>query len=126
MHHVLNLTANFVVGALNDYKTVIDFGKGLDFITIEIEKVNTEALEVLQKKGVKVLPQPEVIKIIQDKRLQKQFYQTNNIPTSHFVLTNDKNDVEKYKNMLPAVHKLARDGYDGKGVQVLRTQKRFG
>jgi 5-(carboxyamino)imidazole ribonucleotide synthase len=111
------LTNNFCVGSLQDFDTVYQFGKDCDILTIEIENINTEALEKLEKEGKKVFPQPAVIRLIQDKRLQKQFYQDNHIPTAPFVLTNNKADLHNLIDFLPAVHKLGKDGYDGKGVQ---------
>ena len=62
---------HFVCGDIRDYDTVIQFGKNLDVITIEIENVNVDALSELEKKGVKVFPQPHIIKLIQDKGTQK-------------------------------------------------------
>jgi 5-(carboxyamino)imidazole ribonucleotide synthase len=53
----------FTKGSLTDYKTVYNFGKDKDLITIEIENVNVEALYALQKEGKKIFPQPEVIEI---------------------------------------------------------------
>ena len=47
----------FVKGNLMNYENVIDFGKDVDILTIEIENVNTEALDALEKKGIKVYPQ---------------------------------------------------------------------
>ena len=41
------LCDEFVVGSLGDYETVYNFGKKVDLLTIEIEKVNVEALEQL-------------------------------------------------------------------------------
>ena len=58
-----------------NYENVIDFGKDVDILTIEIENVNTEALDALEKKGFKVYPQSSILKIIQNKCHQKQFYQ---------------------------------------------------
>ena len=113
--------SNFTCGKLTDFDTVMAFGEKCDLITIEIENVNTAALKQLVKNGKKVFPQPEVIELIQDKRLQKQFYKENDIPTAEFILTENKNDVLKNQAFLPAVHKLGREGYDGRGVQVLRT-----
>jgi 5-(carboxyamino)imidazole ribonucleotide synthase len=115
-------TANFHTGRLIDYDTVMKFGERCDILTIEIENVNTKALADLVKKGKKVFPQPEIIELIQDKRTQKQFYQQHQIPTVGFVLVNNKEDVAKQKNFLPAVNKLGKEGYDGRGVQVLRTE----
>lgn len=111
----------FVNGSLNDYDTVIAFGQDCDIITIEIENVNIEALETFEKQGKAVYPQTSVLRLIQDKRIQKKFYKDNNLPTADFVLTENQADVSKYLDFLPAVHKLGKGGYDGKGVQVLRT-----
>ena len=117
-----HLATDFAVGDLLDYDTVYQWGKGKSLITIEIEKVNTEALEALQKEGVAVFPQPEIIRLIQDKREQKQFYVREGIPTADFVLTDDAAAVRNLTDRLPAVHKLGRGGYDGRGVQVLRSE----
>ncbi len=70
----------FIKGDLMDFQTVYDFGKNLDLITIEIENVNVQALEQLEKEGVKVYPQPHVLKNIQNKCLQKKFYNKNKLP----------------------------------------------
>jgi len=109
----------FTQGSLQDFDTVYNFGKDLDVITIEIEKVNVEALEALEKEGKKVYPQPSVIRQIQDKRIQKQFYAEKQLPTAEFILTENREDVANYISFLPAFHKLGKDGYDGRGVQRL-------
>jgi 5-(carboxyamino)imidazole ribonucleotide synthase len=113
----------FHVGKLTDFETVIKFGSTCDIITIEIENVNTAALKELKRQGKKVYPQPEVIELIQDKRVQKEFYKKNNIPTAEFILTENAKDVSANKNFLPAVNKLGKEGYDGRGVQILRTEQ---
>ncbi len=112
----------FTHGKLTDYQTIIDFGKSCDLITIEIENVNVEALKELVRQGKKVFPQPEVIQLIQDKRTQKEFYKNNHIPTADFILTENKQQVIDNKSFLPAVNKLGKEGYDGRGVQLLRTE----
>ncbi len=115
--------AEFTCGKLTDFTTVIEFGQKCDLITIEIENVNTEALRQLEAEGKKVFPQPNVIELIQDKCKQKKFYRDNGIPTAEFILVKDKEEVRKNKSFLPAVNKLGREGYDGKGVQLIRTEK---
>jgi 5-(carboxyamino)imidazole ribonucleotide synthase len=112
----------FQTGSLKDYDTVYSFGKNCDVITVEIEAVNTEALQKLSDEGKKVFPQPHILKLIQDKREQKQFYQQHGIPTAEFVLTENKADVAAKKDFLPAVNKLGKEGYDGRGVQILRSE----
>jgi 5-(carboxyamino)imidazole ribonucleotide synthase len=114
--------ARFTQGKLTDYETVMAFGKTCDIITIEIENVNTKALIDLEKAGKKVFPQPAVIELIQDKRVQKQFFADNQIPTAPFVLVNNKEAVAKHEDYLPAVNKLGKEGYDGRGVQVIKTK----
>ncbi len=112
----------FQVGSLKDFDTVYSFGKNCDVITVEIEAVNTDALQKLADEGKKVFPQPHILKLIQDKREQKQFYQQYGIPTADFVLTENKADVISKKFFLPAVNKLGKEGYDGRGVLILRTE----
>ena len=80
----------FIQGDLMDYQTVVDFGKNVDVLTIEIENVNVAALATLEKQGVKVYPQASVLKTIQNKCRQKEFYQKNQIPTAPFQLFNEK------------------------------------
>ena len=116
-----HLAKHFTLGKLTDYDDVLQFGQDKDLITIEIENVNTEALKELEKNGVKVYPQPHVIELIQDKRKQKIFYQSQGIPTAEYVLTESKDDVLNFLEMIPAVHKLGTGGYDGRGVQMIGT-----
>lgn len=119
------LAHEFVHGSFLDYQTVIDFGQDCDTITIEIENVNLEALEALEAQGKKVFPQPKVLRIIQDKRIQKQFYQDNGIPTAPFVLTDTIDDIKANEAFLPAFNKLGKGGYDGKGVQKITSSADF-
>jgi 5-(carboxyamino)imidazole ribonucleotide synthase len=111
---------SFTVGSLTDYDTVLNFGKDKHLISVEIENVNIEALKELEKSGVKVFPQPHILELIQDKGLQKQFYQEHQIPTAPFVLIENKAELVE-KVTYPIVHKLRKGGYDGKGVNVLKT-----
>ncbi|GAB4034024.1 5-(carboxyamino)imidazole ribonucleotide synthase [Spirosoma jeollabukense] len=116
-----NLCTKFTQGSLTDYDTVYQFGQAVDVVTIEIERVNVDALEALEREGKRVFPQPSVIRVIQDKRLQKQFYRDNHLPTADFILTETRADVALLEidqpDFFPAFHKLGRDGYDGRGVQ---------
>jgi 5-(carboxyamino)imidazole ribonucleotide synthase len=114
--------AEFSNGKLTDYETVMKFGEACDIITIEIENVNVKALKELALQGKKVFPEPEVIELIQDKRIQKTFYKEHGIPTAPFVLTDNAAAVANHKSFLPAVNKLGKEGYDGRGVQILRTE----
>jgi 5-(carboxyamino)imidazole ribonucleotide synthase len=109
----------FTQGDIRNFDDVYQFGRQLDGITIEIESVNVEALEKLEAEGVKIYPKPAALRIIRDKILQKQFYKENDIPTSAFRVTEKREDLKNFSDFLPAVHKLAAGGYDGRGVQIL-------
>lgn len=119
------IAPRFVVGSFRDFETVYEFGRGLDVLTIEIESVNLAALKRLRDEGVKVFPQPEVVELIQDKRHQKQFFRSTGLPTSDFVLTENKADARQHTGFLPAFHKLGTGGYDGRGVQRIATEADF-
>src|SRR6201991_4733654 len=110
------LCDEFTVGSLGDYETVYNFGKKVDLLTIEIEKVNVDALEALEKEGVLVYPQPRVIRLIQDKGLQKQFFKENDIPTADFQVISSAEELKNSRIPFPYIQKLRRDGYDGRGV----------
>jgi 5-(carboxyamino)imidazole ribonucleotide synthase len=114
--------ANYHLGNIRDFDDVYSFGKDLSVLTIEIENVNVEALYKLQEEGVKVFPQPEVIELIQDKGKQKKFYRDNEIPTSDFVIIENIDQIKQNLNRLPFMQKLCKGGYDGKGVQAIKTE----
>ncbi len=117
-----NLCDQFITGSLTDYETVYNFGKQAGLITIEIEKVNVDALQQLETEGVPVYPQSRVIRLIQDKGLQKQFFKENNIPAAAFQLISSKEDLKKVSFDFPYIQKLRKDGYDGRGVYKIRSE----
>ncbi|WP_134090320.1 5-(carboxyamino)imidazole ribonucleotide synthase [Olivibacter sp. XZL3] len=119
------LCDRFETGSLTDFDTVYKFGKQVDMLTIEIEKVNVDALEKLEEEGVTVFPQARVIRLIQDKGLQKQFFKQNDIPTAPFQLISSKEALKDLTMSFPYVQKLRKDGYDGKGVHKIVDQADF-
>ncbi|MEY4640072.1 MAG: hypothetical protein RLZZ227_66 [Pseudomonadota bacterium] len=112
-----HLASEFQVGDITDFDTVYRFGKTVDLLTIEIENVNVQALYQLEREGLKVFPQPRIIEIIQDKRVQKQFYADHGIATPEFRLVESRADVHSHLDFLPVFNKIGKGGYDGGGVQ---------
>ena len=114
----------FTQGDLMDFDTVVEFGKNVDTLTIEIENVNVEALESLEQLGVNVYPKAKTLGIIQNKAKQKLFYVDHNLPTAPFVRYAYKNELEHAitndVQPLPFVWKSAQFGYDGNGVKIVR------
>jgi 5-(carboxyamino)imidazole ribonucleotide synthase len=117
-----HLCHHFVKGNIRDFDDVYNFGKGLQSLTIEIESVNVEALEKLEAEGVKVYPKPAALRTIKNKITQKQFYTEHSIPTAEYFVTPDLAAVRSRADFLPAVHKIGMGGYDGRGVQIIRTR----
>lgn len=120
-----NIADEFTKGDFKDYQTVVDFGRKTDLLTIEIEHVNVQALELLEREGIKVFPQSHVVKLVQDKGAQKIFYRANKIPTAEFHLVENKSQLMEQRSFLPFVQKLRHGGYDGRGVQIMKTEKDF-
>ena len=123
------LCNEFTTGNLMDFDAVYEFGKKCDLVTYEIEHVNIEALEKLEYEGVKVFPNSNTLKIIQDKSKQKQFFIDNKIPTAKFYyfksLDQFKTSKEKDHIKFPCVWKKTKFGYDGYGVKIIHSKNNF-
>src|SRR5580698_2231803 len=117
-----HLCYQFTKGDIKNFNDVYNFGKNLNAITIEIESVNEDALEKLENEGVKIYPKPSALRTIKNKITQKQFYKEAEIPTAAFVITQNLADLKKHEDFIPAVHKIGMGGYDGRGVQVIKTK----
>ena len=115
---------DFVLGDLLDFDAVYNFGKKVDLLTIEIENVNIDALDKLEKEGLIIYPKPKNLRIIQNKARQKNFYVDHHIPTaafSHYAYLEElKHSYLNSSIELPFVWKAARFGYDGTGVKIVR------
>lgn len=121
------ITSHYIQGDQLDYDAVYQFGRELDVVTYEIENINVEALHKLKSEGVRVLPDPAILELVQDKGLQKEFYSEHDIPTSPFQLYEGREAIMQAvaENTLkyPFVQKLRKGGYDGRGVAVIKDEK---
>lgn len=111
------------VGSADD---VVRFGRGFDIVTIEVERVSVAGMRALAEAGVAVRPQPEVVATIQDKGTQKAWLVEAGFPTSDFEAYDDaaalREAVTVGNRTLPFVQKVRREGYDGRGVFVVRDE----
>lgn len=113
------LAHHFIKGNIKDAQAIKALAEECDVISYEIEHINVDALLELEAQGKTVIPSAHILKTIQDKGLQKQFYQTNHIPTSSFKLVNDPSEWIAAMKELGGTHFAAKSrtgGYDGKGV----------
>lgn len=120
-----NLCDRFVNADFKNYDAVYAFGKTVNLLTIEIEHVNVEALHQLETEGLPVYPQSNILKLVQDKGLQKQFYRINKIPTASFKCIANKEELNHYDGPFPVIQKLSTEGYDGRGVIKLNSKEEF-
>lgn len=118
------IASHFVKGSNLDFDSVYQFGKMVDVLTFEIENVNIEALKKLKSEGYKIVPDPEILELIQDKGLQKEFYKKNEIPTAPYKIYESETvilkGIEEGDIQFPFVQKLRKGGYDGRGVAVIK------
>jgi len=120
-----DLCTGFTHGNFRNFEEVMRFGANMDVITVEIEHVSVDALDELERMGKKVFPQPKILRMVQDKGLQKEFYRLNKIPTAEFRLIERKDELHDYLDLLPVMQKMRKSGYDGKGVTALRSKADF-
>lgn len=117
------LASKFIRGSNTDYESVYRFGKMVDMLTFEIENIHMGALQQLKAEGLRIVPDPDILELIQDKGRQKDFYERNGIPTAPFRLFDSRQAIrqalESGDISYPFVQKLRQGGYDGRGVAVI-------
>ncbi len=122
-----SLATHFVKGSNLDFDAVYEFGKKVDLLTFEMENINIEALKKLKSEGRNILPDPDILELIQDKGKQKEFYQKYQLPTAPFHLYGSLQEIKDAVNTgairFPFVQKLRTGGYDGRGVAVINGKK---
>lgn len=120
------IASHFVKGSNTDFGSVYRFGKMVDLLTFEIENINIEALKQLKSEGLRIIPDPDILELIQDKGRQKDFYRRNNIPTAPYDNYEDRADITRAIKdgmiKFPFVQKLRKGGYDGRGVAVIHSE----
>ncbi|MEN9448716.1 MAG: hypothetical protein RJA25_2006 [Bacteroidota bacterium] len=113
------LANKFVLGNIKDADAIQQLAEDADILTWEIEHIHVDKLIELKHTGKTIIPDPEILKIIQDKGKQKLFYQEHQIPTAPFFIAKNKKDAAQ-KLQETAFEKVAvkacTGGYDGKGV----------
>ena len=95
--------------------------KACDILTVEIEHVNADVLEAIEREGqCEVQPSPRTIRFIQDKYLQKRYLSEKGIPVAPFALLPDKPSEDDVRELggklgLPMMLKARILAYDGRG-----------
>lgn len=119
------IAARQIVGGYHDADKIRELASDCDVITFELEDIEADVLAALEAAGHAVCPSAAVLKIIQDKLVQKQFLKHHDIPTSEFEEVVSPN-LEHFRSFgFPLVQKARRGGYDGRGVAVMTTEAAF-
>jgi len=115
-----NYSDKFIYSKYDDKNKIREFINGVDIITYEFENIPISILKEIDKEK-KVLPKPEINKIIQNRQLEKTFVNNLGIKTTKWAFIKTAKDVQQNKNLLPGILKTNTLGYDGHGQYVLNT-----
>ncbi|GMY20686.1 phosphoribosylaminoimidazole carboxylase, chloroplastic-like isoform X2 [Fagus crenata] len=120
-----SLSYNHMVGSFDDSATVRQFAKRCDVLTVEIEHVDVETMEMLEQLGVDCQPKASTIRIIQDKYLQKVHFSRHAIPLPEFMQIDDLEGAKRSCNLFgyPLMIKSKRLAYDGRGNAVAHSEE---
>jgi 5-(carboxyamino)imidazole ribonucleotide synthase len=113
--------AQEIVANLYDPTALKQLADVSDYVTIEIEHIDADALDALAAAGKHINPAPRTIRLIQDKFLQKQFLHDAGVPVAPFV----KIDSESAARIAlkdfggKMLIKTRHGAYDGRGNMVV-------
>ena len=115
------VAAAVTVASYDDQAAFRRFAEAADIITFEFENVPAAGLALLPAQKT-VRPGVDVLRISQDRLLEKQFLRDAEVATAPWAAVHDEAGLTAAiaRTGLPAVLKTTRLGYDGKGQAVLR------
>lgn len=105
-----------IVAPFDDHDALDRFAMNTDVVTVEFENIPVEALQYLETR-VPVRPSSSVVRICQDRVLEKEFLRNNDFPVAPFrVITSAAELATGIAELnAPSILKTAALGYDGKG-----------
>ena len=110
----------FIFAKYEDRQKIKQFIDEVDVVTFEFENIPINILKQIEKEK-KVLPKPEINRIIQNRKLEKSFVNELGIATTKWAFIEKAEDVTKNSNLLPGILKTNTLGYDGQGQFVLKS-----
>ena len=115
-----HFSSKFIYGEYDDEEIIDNFINEVDLVTYEFENIPFSILKKINDKK-KVLPKPEINKLIQHRETEKNFLNENNIATTKYVTIRDEKDLYENIDLLPGLLKTTTLGYDGKGQYKLNS-----
>lgn len=118
--------ARHMIGSFKDRSTIYSFLDNfkIDVLTYDIESVNVDTLiEIVEESNIKIEihPNPRILKMIQNKWTQHEFYREVGLPVPRF----ESIDIWRPHFENSIVLKTKYGGYDGKGVWVINSVADF-
>jgi len=110
----------FIFSKYDDQIKIKEFIKKVDIVTFEFENIPVDILKSIDKEK-KVYPKPDINKIIQNRKLEKDFVNDLGIKTTEWAFIEKAEDVSRNKKLLPGILKTNTLGYDGHGQFVLNS-----
>jgi 5-(carboxyamino)imidazole ribonucleotide synthase len=116
--------ADEITADLYDNKALKELVKRSDYITVEIEHLDTKVLSILSNNGKKINPAPKTIQLIQDKFLQKEFLSRFGVPVAPFKKLSDLKSAEKALKEFGGkmLIKTRHGAYDGRGNMIVKNK----
>lgn len=108
-----------IMGGFYDTEKLEQLVQENDVTTFELEHVDTSILKELYDHGHKIYPSPYVIELIQNKYEQKKLLDEKGIPVPKYKSVESEDDLRSFG--FPVIQKAKKEGYDGKGVMMLKT-----
>lgn len=115
-----SLADRFINGPLTDSRSIAQLVETSRVTTYEIEHIDVTALRRLSEAGHRIVPSPDVLAVVQDKLAQRELFARAGLPGPRFAAFDPDDQDGLTRFGLPAVQKLRRGGYDGRGVAILR------
>ena len=111
-----------IVAAYDDLRAIGELGARCDVVTYEFENIPLASVRALEADGRLVRPSGDVLRITQDRLLEKSFVRDAGCTVGAFAGVSDASELDSAMEAIgfPAVMKTARGGYDGKGQWVVR------
>lgn len=130
---ILDPTEGSPASSVSDEQIVADFkdeaaikrlAEKCDVLTYEIELANSSALKELESKNYPVHPSPRILRMIQNKYIQKSVLMENGIPVADFSLIRSEHELEERGNEFgyPLMLKSCEDAYDGRGNFLIKSR----
>lgn len=112
---------------IDDAKALAKLDAIADFLTVELEAVDTQQLEKFRSAGSIVHPLPKTVEIIRNKFEQKKFFAQHDIAVASFTEAQNPDDLPKIAQKFgyPFLLKAAVGAYDGKGNAVVSSEADF-